>query len=314
VTEAERQNVAAVLEHGTNRKAAEVLGKACSTVGESIKRVRDRLKQSEKIETQSNTSYRRHLMIPDAQVKDGVPTEHLEALGHYIVEKQPDVIVNIGDFADMPSLSSYEKPGSKYFEGKRYTLDVHSTRKAMERLLKPMKDYNASQAAKGLPLYKPEMHLTLGNHCNRIDRAIAADPVRLDGVISVDDLGFKDDWIVHDFLKPVEIDGILYCHYFVNTLSLKKSVIGGTMDNKLQKIGQSFSMGHQQILQYGMRYLNSGKCHHGLVAGAFYMHDEDYMSFQGNHHWRGVVMKNEVADGEYDPCFVSLDFLLRKYL
>jgi hypothetical protein len=42
VTEAERQNVAAVLEHGTNRKAAEVLGKACSTVGESIKRVRDR--------------------------------------------------------------------------------------------------------------------------------------------------------------------------------------------------------------------------------------------------------------------------------
>ena len=59
----------------------------------------------------------KHLIIPDCQVKDGVPLEYLEWIGHYIVEKKPDVIINIGDFADMPSLSSYDV-GKKSFEGR----------------------------------------------------------------------------------------------------------------------------------------------------------------------------------------------------
>lgn len=46
---------------------------------------------------------RRHLVIPDVQAKDGVPLDHLEWIGRYIADKRPDVIVCIGDFADMPS-------------------------------------------------------------------------------------------------------------------------------------------------------------------------------------------------------------------
>ena len=53
-------------------------------------------------------------VIPDCQIKEGVPTEHLEWAGQYIADKKPDVIVNIGDFWDMPSLSSYDK-GRKDF-------------------------------------------------------------------------------------------------------------------------------------------------------------------------------------------------------
>ncbi len=48
-----------------------------------------------------------HLIIPDCQVKPGHDYNYLKAIGNYIVKKRPDVIVNIGDFADMPSLSSY---------------------------------------------------------------------------------------------------------------------------------------------------------------------------------------------------------------
>ena len=44
------------------------------------------------------------------------------------------------------------------------------------------------------------------------------------------------------------------------------------------------------------------------------MHDESYKGPQGNDHWRGVVVKNEVVDGEYDIMKISLDYLLRKYL
>ena len=59
-------------------------------------------------------------MIPDTQVKPGVNTDHLEWAGHYAVKMKPDVIVHIGDHWDMPSLSSYDKKGSRQMEGKRY--------------------------------------------------------------------------------------------------------------------------------------------------------------------------------------------------
>src|SRR4051812_29162536 len=41
---------------------------------------------------------RMHLVIPDCQVKPGVRTDHMDWIGNFIVEKKPDVIVNIGDF------------------------------------------------------------------------------------------------------------------------------------------------------------------------------------------------------------------------
>ena len=40
----------------------------------------------------------KHLFIPDVQAKEGVPMQHLEALGHFLVKKQPEVVVCIGDF------------------------------------------------------------------------------------------------------------------------------------------------------------------------------------------------------------------------
>ncbi len=49
-----------------------------------------------------------HAIIPDCQVKDGVDLSYLTWVGKYLAEKKPDVIVQIGDFADMPSLSSYD--------------------------------------------------------------------------------------------------------------------------------------------------------------------------------------------------------------
>jgi len=42
-----------------------------------------------------------HLIISDVQVKPGDNYWFLKAIGNYIVETRPDVVVNIGDFADM---------------------------------------------------------------------------------------------------------------------------------------------------------------------------------------------------------------------
>ena len=74
-----------------------------------------------------------HLVIPDTQVKPGVPTDNLRWFGLYAAEKMPDVIVHLGDHWDMPSLSSYDK-GKRAMEGRRYRADVQAGNDGMALL------------------------------------------------------------------------------------------------------------------------------------------------------------------------------------
>jgi len=53
-----------------------------------------------------------HMFIPDIQAKPDVDFTYLKAIGNYMVAKKPDVVVCIGDFADMESLSSYARSSS----------------------------------------------------------------------------------------------------------------------------------------------------------------------------------------------------------
>lgn len=241
-----------------------------------------------------------HLVIPDGQVKPGVPLEHWDALGKYIIEHRPKVIINIGDMWDMPSLSAYDGKGTKAAEGKRVLKDIDAGNKAMDILM------NHITRPGG---YEPKLHFTIGNHEQRIERAINQD-AKLEGFLSYDNLRLEG-WQVHPFLQPVAVDGVVYAHYFYNHMTGR--AYGGTIANMLGKIGHSFTMGHRQELSYGRRDLGNGTCQYGLVAGAFYRHNEDYKGPQANHHWRGVIHKHDVRKGTYDIEVISIERLLRRY-
>tara|TARA_R110000782_G_scaffold47256_4_gene104049 strand:+ start:8008 stop:8850 length:843 start_codon:yes stop_codon:yes gene_type:complete len=250
-------------------------------------------------------------MIPDCQVTPDTPTDHLRWIGEYIVEQKPDAVINIGDFADMESLSFFDK-GKKDAEGRRYIHDIHAARAAMEGLLKPLNDYNTKMIFQKKKRYLPELHLTMGNHEHRITRAINED-AKLDGALGLMDLGYEDyGWTVYDFLEMATIDGVAYSHFFYNPLT-GKPIGGASMDTRLKTLGFSFTMGHQQIKMSGERNLNNGRVVRGLVCGACYLHDEKYIGPQGNAYWRGIFVKHEVRNGQYDLMEVSLDFLCRKY-
>ncbi len=250
----------------------------------------------------------KHFVLPDVQAKPGVCLEHLAHIGQYIVDKKPDVIICIGDFADMESLSSYDK-GKKSFEGRRYKKDIASAKEAMDLLLAPMRAYNTHATEMHRPKYKPRMVLTLGNHEQRIDRAVENSP-ELDGVIGYHDLPYQD-WEVIDFLKPVEIDGVIYVHYLANPMTGKP--YGGNALNQLTKVGKTFVVGHKQTLEVATRYTLGGKQQWGIIAGACYTHDESYKGYQGNDHFRGAVMLHRVVDGSFDPMIISLDYFKDKY-
>lgn len=250
-----------------------------------------------------------HCVVPDCQVRPGDDVSFLTHLGNYIVAKQPDVLVCLGDFADMPSLSSYDV-GRKSFEGRRYKNDVEATKEAMKLLLAPIKNYNERQRKNGKKQYKPEMHLTLGNHEARINRAVE-DDAKLEGVLSIDDLQYESfGWNVYPFLDVCVIDGVAYSHYFTTGLAGRPA---GTASAQLNKKHQSCIAGHQQGFQVATARRADNKKITSIIAGSCYTSHHDYLGAQGNHHDRGFIMLYDVEDGEFEHNFITLKFLEKKY-
>ncbi len=249
------------------------------------------------------------LVIPDCQVKEGIPLDHLTWAGEAICDYRPDVIVNLGDFGDMPSLSSHDIKGSKYFEGLRYNKDIEATKEAMKLLLQPLKNLQQKQKQNKEKVYRPRKVMLLGNHCNRINRAINNNPM-LDGLISTKDFKYEDDWEVHDFLHPVFINGVGFNHYWPTGPMGRPASSAQTIINKLH---MSCIAGHQQGKQvaYGKRADGNAIC--SIITGSYYLHDESYMDQLSNRHWRGLVVLNEVIDGTFDEMFLSIEYLKRRY-
>jgi len=252
----------------------------------------------------------RILVIPDVQVKPGQDFLFLRWVGQYAVDKKPDVIVQIGDFADMPSLSSYDV-GKKSFEGRRYTDDVESCHEAMCYLTWPIHQERTRLQQSKRKQWNPRMVLTLGNHENRINKAIENDR-KLEGLISIDDLEYERyGWEVIPFLEPVTIGGISFCHYFVSGVMGKPVTSARAL---VMKKHMSCVMGHVQASEIDMSQRRAdGTPLLGLFAGIYTPYDEDYLNPQSNKQHRQIWMLQEVEDGFAYPQPISIEFLRNKY-
>ena len=239
-------------------------------------------------------------VMPDVQVRPGVPTDHLIWAGKYIANKKPDVIVQIGDFEDMPSLSTHNDSGSLQLEGKRYKKDIDSVHRGM--------DLFTNEIGK-VPSYNPIRIMTLGNHADRITRTINADK-KLEGLISLDDLKYSDFWQVFPFLQPVTIGGVAFCHYFPSGVMGRPVT---TARQILTRLHMSAFAGHQQGRDIAYSKRADGRDMTAIISGSFYQHAEEYMSPFTNNHWRGLYMLHEVKDGSFDEMAVSMGYLKRRF-
>jgi hypothetical protein len=257
------------------------------------------------------------LIVPDTQVKTGVSTDHIEAAGNFIIKHRPDIVVVLGDWWDMPSLSNFNSV--KQAEGLRVLEDLDAGDAAMWRFMTPLLKLQNKQTKNKKKVYRPRLVFLIGNHDPqvRIPRWVEANP-KMEGLLPADGatyflqgFGFE----VHDFLSVVDIEGIKFSHYFVNPHSARKSPVGGMIDTMLKNVGFSFVQGHQQGLKLAKHFLDEGTERLGIVAGSFYEHDEDYMGVQGNaSHWRGIVLLDDVKNGSGDISEISLQRLKAEYL
>ena len=255
----------------------------------------------------------KHLVIPDAHAKPGCNKDRFRWLGHLIVETQPDKIICLGDFADMESLCSYDR-GKKDYNGRSYRLDIDATIAAQEALFSPIWAYNAARREGRRKQYRPELHMLYGNHEARISRAIDMDHVVLEGIISLEDLEYeKFGWRTYPFLDKVSLDGIIYSHYFVSGV-MGRAISGeNPAASLIAKHHMSCTAGHTHTLDVARRTRADGSPMRGLIAGCFFDHWEGYAGQANDLWWRGVLMKHNVADGDYDLQEISLKELEKRY-
>jgi hypothetical protein len=228
-------------------------------------------------------------------------------LGKLICELRPDVVVMGGDTGDFPSLCSYDK-GKKQFQGRTYQADVAAHNDFQDKMW-----HEAKKRKKKLP----RRYTLIGNHEQRIERAIDVQP-ELEGVISYRDLDldkYYDVVIPYTGNTPggVSIDGVYYAHYLVSGSSGRPIAGENHASSLLSKRYSSCSVGHSHGADYSIKTQNDGNKLMGLVGGCFFDYDLDYAGEANKLWWRGVTVKRGVERGMYDVEFISLANLKKRY-
>lgn len=238
-----------------------------------------------------------HLVIGDSHARFDIPNTRYTTLGRFIAKLRPDVIVDIGDWWDMPSLGKYDV-GKACFEGRRYWKDVAAGMDAQERVQRELDQCRG---------YRPYKLRCLGNHENRINKVADADP-RFFGLISTHDLqSLHYGWDERPFLSAQVVDGIAYQHYF--TSGVMGRPIGGETPARMLLIKQHISavQGHDHLFSYAERTDPTGHRLCAATAGCYFSHTEQYAG-PANLMWRrGLLVLRDVVDGTFDPEWWSME-------
>jgi hypothetical protein len=256
---------------------------------------------------------RDHLIIPDSHAYPGDKMQRYKALGNYIMEKRPSVIVNIGDWWEMGSLCSYDK-GKKSYVFKNIKDDIEAGHEAEEYVYGPIEDYNKRRSRFKKKQYRPTVVKVIGNHEERVNRLLEYDS-KLDGMVSMDEFKTRKNIkeVYSPFLEVVVIDGVAYSHYFVSGTMGRPCGSARVLVNKKH---MSTTMGHTHLLDTHADTKPTGEMVRGLICGSF--HEDDHKSFAGPQTdqvwWNGVIHKRNVIDGDYDMEEISVTRLEDKYL
>lgn len=247
------------------------------------------------------------VIIPDQHSHADHDNKRADWLGQLLKDLKPDYVINMGDAADMPSLSSYDK-GTRAFHGKSYKKDIDAHLDFQERVWSPIK-----KTKKKLP-YRVILE---GNHEHRIERALDLSP-ELVGTI-----GFKD-FLFDDYYDEVirykggtpgihKVENILASHYFITGVSGRP--LGGEhpAHSLISKNKISSIAAHSHLYDYTTQTNIDGQTYNGLVVGCY----QDYINDWSGHIgelWRpGITILRNVHNGDFDLQFVHLETLRKQY-
>lgn len=252
------------------------------------------------------------LVIGDAHAHPDFPNTRFDWLGKMIVAEHPDVIVDIGDFADMPSLSSYDF-GKKSYEGRRYLKDIECAIDARKRVKEPADELSARLRKQHGKHWEPRFVALGGNHDEaRITRTIACEAM-LDGLISHWDLGYRElGWEYVPFGDTIDIEGICFTHYFMGGVMGKP--LGGLYPTvtMLKRFHQSCVQGHTHYFQMRHEVGPQGKVY-AFMAGCYFDYNPEWTKAHIFYD-RGILLLKDVDKGNIGSfSWVGIDEIKRRY-
>jgi len=248
-----------------------------------------------------------YLLIPDQHAHPDHNNDRADWVGELLVDLKPDVVVNMGDAADMASLSDYDK-GKRSFHGRAYKKDIEAHLDFQERMWAPLR-----RQKKKLP----RRIVLEGNHEHRIERCLDRNP-ELEGAIGFSDYDFDsyyDTVVRYKGGTPgiIELDGILFSHFFPAGVSGRP--LGGERPGHslLNKNGMSSVQSHIHIFDYATRRTVAEKTLNGLVCGCYQDYINDWAGVLGRMWKPGIAILRDVHDGEFDLQWIGLNALRSEY-
>lgn len=240
-----------------------------------------------------------------------VDNERFVWLGKFIHDLKPDFVFDLGDGADMKSLNSYDTRNPQAIVTQSYEKDIDCYNDAQEKLRSPFKKSKRRN---------PTWIGFEGNHENRIKKAIQHDP-RLEG--NKRGISFKhletNRWFseYHEYLNSAPAiatyDGVNYAH-FIGAGAYGRPISGDNHGSSLiRKLNSSCTVGHSHKFNYFHKADSYPYPTNGLVAGCYKGQEESWAG-QANREWRkGVCVKRNLSNGNYDLEWVSMEALKKEY-
>lgn len=250
------------------------------------------------------------LVVPDPHAHPDFHNERADWLGKYILDQKPDIVVNMGDTFDMPSLSSYDK-GKASFHGASYEKDINAGIDFLDRMWHPIKKAKRK---------RPHSVFLEGNHCRRLNKALEYDPQ-----LAGDRYGISyKNYHLADYHNEIvyykgqtpgiyACEGISFAHYMVSGLMGRP--IGGEHHaaSLLTKNHTSCVVAHSHTVDWSVRTSPTGKRIMGLVAGVYQDYESPWAGNISHLWWSGIVNLRNVSEGVYDPEFIGIEALRGEY-
>lgn len=250
------------------------------------------------------------LVVPDQHAHPDFSNERADWLGKMILDLKPDVLVNMGDAADMESLCSYDK-GKAQFYSRSYTKDIEAHLDFQERMWKPIKKAKRK---------KPYNVCLVGNHEQRVEKVLSYEP-HLEGEkhgISMRDFDFEKHYhevVPYDGSTPgvYSLDGVLFAHYFISGVMGRP--IGGEhhASSLIAKNHCSSVAAHSHTFDFSVKQRADGKTLMGLVTGVYQDYKSPWAGASANLWQSGVSVLHGFEEGRWDLEWVSLRRLEVEY-
>lgn len=234
------------------------------------------------------------LVIPDAHANPRYDNERFTAIGKVAKKLKPQIIVCLGDLADMESLSRFDR-NTLSSEGRRYRQDIESANDALARL------------DTALGAMRVKKFVVRGNHEAFIERAANEDP-KMAETLRGEDLQFKEfGWESVPFKEILKVQGWHFSHFFPSGTMGRE--IGGknAAASILREMHASCVSGHAHTLDLARQWTATGGNITSIVAGCM-VHKDYVMDWCRNTRkmwWRGLTYIRGAENGQWD----GLDFI-----